>query len=209
MTRKQVREVIVEQLKDTPDWANNRIAQNLGVDKKTVQTQRRRLESTGEIPKLTKFIGADGRKRKRPAALMAPNAEELQRILEQLRTGVDDIEGFCSAHGMPVFHDTGYDSLHGLTDEEKREWAVYILEGTWPEWEWVRQRSFRTPTEFYGPKGRRFMASIGCATKNPDILECWRKRLARYDGMSLQELEERLRKRNAREDKRLEKRGAA
>ena len=51
LNRKQVRELIAEQLKDTPDWANNRIGQVLGADSKTVQAVRHALELTSEIPK--------------------------------------------------------------------------------------------------------------------------------------------------------------
>ncbi len=40
LNRKQVRELIAEQLKDTPSWANNRIGQVLGADSKTVATVR-------------------------------------------------------------------------------------------------------------------------------------------------------------------------
>ena len=46
LTRAQVRELIAEQLKDTPSWANNRIGQVLGADSKTVASVRERLERT-------------------------------------------------------------------------------------------------------------------------------------------------------------------
>ncbi len=58
--RKQVREIVADQLKDTPSWANLRIDQVLGVDSKTVQSVRHGLERTSEIPKFDKLIGADG-----------------------------------------------------------------------------------------------------------------------------------------------------
>jgi ParB-like chromosome segregation protein Spo0J len=56
---KQIRQLIRAQILETPQWANNRIAQELGVDSKTVKTQRTQLETTSEIPKLTEFEGAD------------------------------------------------------------------------------------------------------------------------------------------------------
>ena len=36
LTRKQVRQLVADQLRDTPRWANNRIGRELGVDSKTV-----------------------------------------------------------------------------------------------------------------------------------------------------------------------------
>ena len=68
LSRDQVRDLIAEQLKETPAWANNRIAGALGVDDKTVATVRAGLEATSELPKLDKLVGADGKERpvKRP-----------------------------------------------------------------------------------------------------------------------------------------------
>jgi len=36
LTREQIRQLIAKQLKDTPNWADNRIAGEFGVDGKTV-----------------------------------------------------------------------------------------------------------------------------------------------------------------------------
>jgi ParB-like chromosome segregation protein Spo0J len=45
----QKREAIAAKLKETPDWADNRIAELLGVDGKTVRTVRTTLEEGGEL----------------------------------------------------------------------------------------------------------------------------------------------------------------
>jgi ParB-like chromosome segregation protein Spo0J len=63
LTREQIRRLIAEQLKDTPEWANNRIAEELGVDGKTVGAVRDDLEATSEIPKLDRLVGKDGKAR--------------------------------------------------------------------------------------------------------------------------------------------------
>jgi ParB-like chromosome segregation protein Spo0J len=65
LTREQVRRLIAEQLKDSPDWADNRIADELGVDGKTVGAVRDDLEATSEIPKLDRLVGKDGKSRPR------------------------------------------------------------------------------------------------------------------------------------------------
>ena len=65
LTREQIRKLIAEQLKDLPDWADNRIADELGVDGKTVGSVRDNLESTSEIPKLDRLVGKDGKSRPR------------------------------------------------------------------------------------------------------------------------------------------------
>ena len=65
MTSGQKRELIREQLKATPEQSDRQIAQALGVDKNTVNTQRKQLEATGEIHQFETNIGADGKERPR------------------------------------------------------------------------------------------------------------------------------------------------
>jgi ParB-like chromosome segregation protein Spo0J len=61
LNREQKREAIAAKLKEWPEWADNRIAQPLGVDGKTVRVVRVQLEGRKEIAKLRKLIGADGK----------------------------------------------------------------------------------------------------------------------------------------------------
>jgi ParB-like chromosome segregation protein Spo0J len=68
LTRDQVRQIIADQIKETPAWANNRLAAVLGVDDKTVAAVRANLEATSEIPKLDKLTGTDGKARLRKQA---------------------------------------------------------------------------------------------------------------------------------------------
>ena len=63
LTTAQKRALIEQELKRTPDIADNWMAEILAVDDKTVRAARKRLESTSEIPKLTKLRGKDGRNR--------------------------------------------------------------------------------------------------------------------------------------------------
>ena len=85
LTQEQRRRMIQEQLAETPEISDRQIATGLGVDHKTVSTQRVNLESTGEIPQLKTTIGADGRERPRevqrkPVSLYNPTPRE-QRAL--------------------------------------------------------------------------------------------------------------------------------
>ena len=63
LSTKQKQALVEQELKRAPDIANNWLAEILGVDVKTVQAARNRLESTLEIPKLAKLRGKDGRNR--------------------------------------------------------------------------------------------------------------------------------------------------
>lgn len=63
LDRDQKRELIADQLRETPDRSSNWIGKTLGVDDKTVTSVRRELQSTSEFPKLNRTIGEDGKYR--------------------------------------------------------------------------------------------------------------------------------------------------
>ena len=88
LTTAQKRTLVEQELKRTPDIANNWIAEILGVDDKTVQVARKRLESTSEIPKLKKLRGKDGKKRAAKYAHVVANTpkelEVARRVVKKL-----------------------------------------------------------------------------------------------------------------------------
>lgn len=59
--QEQRRELIREQLKETPEKSDRQIAKSLGVDKNTVNSQRKAMESGGEIHHLKTATGVDGK----------------------------------------------------------------------------------------------------------------------------------------------------
>ena len=63
LDRDQKRELIADQLRETPDRSSNWIGKMLGVDDKTVASVRRELQATSEFPKLDRTIGEDGKYR--------------------------------------------------------------------------------------------------------------------------------------------------
>lgn len=112
LTREQRRQLIADQLKETPAASNNKVAAALGVDDKTVAAVRRDLEATSEIPKLTKTVGQDGKERpaSRPRAAESSRADgraESRGIKEEFHGGLTEgrVAGkveevsFC---GLPV-----------------------------------------------------------------------------------------------------------
>jgi ParB-like chromosome segregation protein Spo0J len=61
LNQAQKRDAIVAKLKETPHWADNRLALLLGVDHKTVRSVRTSLEARNELPKHELLEGADGK----------------------------------------------------------------------------------------------------------------------------------------------------
>lgn len=90
LSSKQKRELVAQELRRTPERANNWLADMIGVDCKTVQSTRRRLESTLEIPKLEKLEGKDGRKRTTRYNCIISNTPRERAIA---RTIVSDLPG--------------------------------------------------------------------------------------------------------------------
>lgn len=86
LSQEQRRELIRQQLRETPEKSDRQIAAGLGVTNKTVAAQRKGLERTEEIPQLTTNIGADGKERPRqvqrkPISIFNPSEQE-ERILQ-------------------------------------------------------------------------------------------------------------------------------
>ena len=217
LSRKQVRELIAEQLKDTPSWANNRIGQVLGADSKTVKAVRESLERTSEIPKLDKLVGADGKtrpiKQKRPPAVTASNADELYRIFEQLRQGasIEDLQGFTSEHGLMTIHTPNYNRFAHCDDDGKREWLLWLLwqvtnggdpEGAEMHMEWILQKQFKSPAEWFGDEGVKIRAHWKKNPKFPKkLIQEWEAFLEEHRETSLADVDAMLRDGAARKGK--------
>ncbi|MBA7543992.1 hypothetical protein ES705_36337 [subsurface metagenome] len=188
LTRKQIREIVEGQLRETPEWANNRIGRELGVDKNTVKSVREKLESTSEIPKLEKFIGEDGKERRQPIrGIPVATKAEKERILELMKKEGVDISalptGFVESASVPQIIDPGYDPLYGIDEEEIREWRIfqhflveccgYDVMGASGFIEYRRQKDFRTPTE-WAEEGMGWLIKCGCSFSDRNVKQ-WEK----------------------------------
>jgi hypothetical protein len=105
------------------------------------------------------------------AALMLMTAEtkKLFEFINQL-TSVDDPEqilNLCIEHGVGYISSPGYNMFAGRTDEEIREWHLFMLflvkhenalvaGGVADHIEWILQRPFQNVAEWLGPEGDKF-----------------------------------------------------
>ena len=97
LTQEQRRNLIQEQLKETPEKSDRQIAKVLGVSNPTVSSTRKQMEKGGELLKFNSSIGADGKERPRqverkPVSVFNPtkreekalqNPEVIERLQEQ------------------------------------------------------------------------------------------------------------------------------
>ncbi len=93
MTREQKQRVVEMFLKNDPVQSDRIIAKKTGADHKTVGVVRSKLESTGEIPRLEKRAGADGRVRKaepeRPVKRQASEGTEINSTPSGKKSAVE------------------------------------------------------------------------------------------------------------------------
>jgi hypothetical protein len=66
LNRDQKRQLVADQLRETPDRSDRLIGKMLGVDGKTVASVRAELEATADIPQFNRTVGLDGKTRRRP-----------------------------------------------------------------------------------------------------------------------------------------------
>lgn len=236
LSRDQVRDLIVEQLKETPAWANNRIAGTLGVDDKTVATVRTGLEATSEIPKLDKLVGADGKERpvKRPRKGRRRRSAagdgwdnrtddwddradddrkndpwndpvkiaKMRHVCDILSMGADPngekVQKLIREASVCTIHDPGYDPFAGRTEEEKREWLLFMLFllrhcGFPPEHaghhvEWLLRNGWNTLAEWLGNEGDKYREVRNMKPCASDLKEAWRAFAAQHVSRALPEL---------------------
>ncbi len=62
LSQEQKRELIREQIKETPELSDRQMARDLGISHPTVGTVRREMEDAGEVVKFTTSTGPDGKK---------------------------------------------------------------------------------------------------------------------------------------------------
>jgi hypothetical protein len=94
LTADQKRDLIAKVLKAKPEVSNRQIAKQVKADDKTVANVRRDLESTAEIPKLEKTVGADGKARKQPNARKKTAEKVAERDATEAPTDFDRRVGF-------------------------------------------------------------------------------------------------------------------
>lgn len=188
LNRKQIRELIAAQLKETPQWSNNRVAKELGVDSKTVKTVRKSLEATSEIPKLTKLEGIDGKTRgKRKPAIMVASEKQKKEILAELeKSGIEIPSGFMTGESFMIHSENpkGGTQWDDLSKEEQDNWEGFghfleDKEGWEPEGiahhlEWLIRR-FDSIEEWLGEEGDKWRRIWGMHPIPEDLKISMRK----------------------------------
>lgn len=191
LTRAQLRDLIAGQLRDTPQWADARIARALGTTDKTVRATRRRLEATSEIPRLTTFEGTDGKTRpstQPTRAIFVPDGNALawQDVVHLAQQAaalpLAEQRAFWTAHDVVVFTSEAADPFEGCSASEVRLWQLFTLflvrecgysvDGASYHVLWIVAR-FPTVAEWLGAPGAPWRRQVGMRDVPASCIQRW------------------------------------
>jgi len=117
LTSEQKREAIARKLKASPQWADNRVAQLLGVDRKTVRSVRTSLEIRKEIPKVDMLEGNDGK--------FYPRSRTGDLEAELALTKTDAVRQDIMSVGNRLFWDRALEEArHERAEQIASKWGV-------------------------------------------------------------------------------------
>jgi len=196
LTREQIRTLVAAQLKETPIWADNRIAKEIGVDGKTVENVRGELLSTSEIPKFDRLIGTDGKYRpaKQPRRRKADNTDNdnkgwfaghdpkaVDALPDEVKLAF--FKAGISKDTVIVMPTPLWNPASDFTDAQLREWERFAdflaggcakeNDGVLDHIEWIWGKDFKTPDEWLGEEGEKFRAKWRMHQMPAAIRESW------------------------------------
>jgi len=120
------------------------------------------------------------------AAAMLALSSDIRKLFQFTREieslDGEDIIKACLAANIPVIVDHNYNPLAGRSDEEKREWYLFMLfiarlwrnpRSASGHVEWVLQRPFQNVAEWLGSEGDKFRARCGMRLIPDAIKKDW------------------------------------
>ena len=127
LNQEQRRELIREQLRETPEKSDRQMAGALNVSPTTVGTIRKQMEESGQLSKLDSSIGADGKERPRqverkPVSIFNPSRREEKAIRSP---GV--VERMANTGASAII------TARQIHQEEKAERKSFVLSDELPD----------------------------------------------------------------------------
>jgi len=112
-----------------------------------------------------------------------PNSEKVAKLLREAP--------------LATFESPGYNMFANCTDEEKREWHVFLLflvkregaavdGGVAEHIEWILQRQFKTVEEWLGPEGNKFRWWAHPVAA--EYMEVWRAFAAEHASLTIADI---------------------
>jgi hypothetical protein len=133
--------------------------------------------------------------------MMSGDVRQLLNTAQQI-SAINDPEkliAFCNSEGIPAIVDETYNPFHGRSDEEKREWWVFMLFlveecrlttlSAFRHFEWVQARPFQNVDEWWGPEGDKFRARCGLKKLSDETKAMWQEFRVRHQATTPEQAE--------------------
>jgi hypothetical protein len=143
------------------------VADHVSISERTAQLYMRVAKNRAEVEKQMRNDVADLTLNE-AAALLALSSD-VRKLIEFVKEteglSGEELVQACLDAGVGVITSPGYDPLYGRSDDERREWFLYVLwqarwgnDLPWYTVEWVLQRPFQNVAEWLGEEGDKFRA---------------------------------------------------
>lgn len=176
----QKREIVEAQLKDTPSLSSRAIAARFGVDHKTVEAARDRLESSGEIPQLDATTGRDGRTRVKPIRTMflpeKANVGEMKTVVKAIR-GAEQKQRHAVRTDLAAQIAARQDSAPWWHDQVMDDGGAFPVVYADPPWRFQKYSEVtggeKSPENHYPTMSLDDIKALGCPGSPQSVLFLW------------------------------------
>jgi hypothetical protein len=158
---------------------------NCAISERTAQLYMRLAKNRTEIEASAKSASVADLTLNEAAALLMLSSD-VRKVLDFARDcenlSADEVIERCIADGVAVISTPGYDPMSGRTDEERREWHLFMMflscDGREPKGaanhvEWLSQRPFQNIAEWLGEEGDKWRRICGMRAMPEKIKADW------------------------------------
>ena len=177
------------------------LADHVSISERTAQLYMRIAKNRAEVEKQMRNDVADLTLNEAAALLMM--SSDVRKLFAFARE-IEGLEGeafvqACLDAGVGVINDRGYDPFHGRSNDERREWLLFILwlvlrhgyavDGATRHAEWLLQRPFQSVAEWLGEEGEKFRVRWGMRQVPEPVKTDWSSWSAERRTLSEAEIE--------------------
>ena len=136
LTATQRRQIVQDQLRETPLKSDRQIADAIGVSNSTVSYQRKKMVETGQLCESHSSIGADGKERPRQVERNTVTAPEPRKTVSLFNPSKREERAIQNHDVVKRMADTGVSALSAekqVHREERSEKKSYCLKSEFPD----------------------------------------------------------------------------
>jgi hypothetical protein len=175
------------------------LADHVSISERTAQLYMRVAKNRAEVEKRVRNGVADLTLNE--AAGLLALSSDVRKLFEFAKQteglSGDELIQACLDAGVGVIANPGYNPFYGRSDDERREWLLFVLwlarrwrnaEAAWHHVEWLLQRPFQNVAEWLGEEGEKFCARWRMSQISKALKTDWSTFLAKRRSLSEAEI---------------------